>query len=296
MLDVFALGLRFLAGPFLVEGDVKRLLDRLERQPLVDPRLDGATELEEPALLVGEDFGPPHLAVAGAKRLHAEILHRAEDGDPAFGVGVAGVVEGPVHAGVAGEQDPVLRQPGDGIAGGVGVAEEEELDPLVAVVEDELVGEVEGGDLVREGAILARPVLLCSFEAVGSLRLKEGLAPLLGDDRRPELHILHVPVGVIAVVVGVENKLDRLVGALADRSDDVLRLAGEVGVDDEDVVAEDDEALVAAGEHRLGLRLAEEDTGSDLGDRRLLGGGRGGPRHHGGKSECQQRGKRGART
>ena len=240
--------------------------------------------------------------MAGAERLHAEILHRAKDSDPAFGVGVAGVVEGPVHAGVAGEQDPVLRQPGDGIAGGVGVAEEEELDALVAVVEDELVGEVEGGDLVGEGAILARPVFLRPLEAVGPLRRKEGLAPLLGNDRRPELHILHVPVGVIAVVVGVENELDRLVGALADRSDNVLRLAGEVGVDDEDMVAEDDEALVAAGEHRLGLGLAEEDAGSDLGDRRLLGGGRGGPCADGGEEgkerqkEKQEEAREGARV
>ena len=295
MLDVFALGLRFLAGPFLVEGDVESLLDRFERQPLVNPCLDVGAELEEPALLVGEDLRAPHLAVAGAERLHAEILHRAEDGDPAFGVGVAGVVEGTVHAGVAGEQDPVLRQPGNGIAGGVGVAEEEKLDALVAVVEDELVREVEGGDLVGEGAILARPVLLRPLEAVGPLRLEEGLAPLLGDDGRPELHVLHVPVGVVAVVVRVEDELDRLVGPFADRGDDVLRLAGEVGVDDEDEVAEDNEALVAAGEHRLGLRLAEEDAGSDFRDRRLLGGGRGGPCNHEGKSECQQGGKRGAR-
>ena len=96
---------------------------------------------------------------------------------------------------------------------------------------------------------------------------------------------------MIAVVVGVEDELDRLVGPLPDRSDDVFRLAGEVGIDDEDVVTEDDEALVATGEHRLGLRLAEEDTGSDLGDRRLLGGGRGGPCADGGEEESKERQK-----
>ena len=167
----------------------------------------------------------------------------------------------------------MLRQPGDGIAGGVGMAEEEELDALVAVVKDELVGEVEGGDLIGEGTVLARPVLLRSFEAVGPLCLEERLAPLLGDDRRAELRILHVPVGVVAVVVGVEDELDRLVGPLTDRGDRVLRLAGEVGIDDQDEVAEDDEALIAAGEHRLGLCLAEEHPRRHLRDRRLLGGG-----------------------
>ena len=95
----------------------------------------------------------------------------------------------------------MLRQPGDGIAGGVGMAEEEELHALLAVVEDELVGEEEGGDLIGEGTVLPGPVLLRPLEAVGPLRLEEGLAPLLGDDRRPELHVLHVPVGVIAVDV-----------------------------------------------------------------------------------------------
>jgi hypothetical protein len=175
------------------------------------------------------------------------------------------------------------------------MAEEEELDTLVAVVEDELVGEVERGNLVGELAVLARPALLRPLEAVGPLRLKEGLAPLLGDDRRPELHVLHVPVGVVAVVVGVEDELDRLVGPLADRGDHVFRLAGEVGVDDEDEIAEDDEALIAAGEHGLGLRFAEEHARCHLRDRRLLGRRDHAPHDDGGEDERQQRGKGHAR-
>ena len=43
-------------------------------------------------------------------------------------------------------------------------------------------------------------VLLRAFEAVGPFGLEQGLAPLLRHDRRPELDVLHVPVGVVAVV------------------------------------------------------------------------------------------------
>src|SRR5262249_41227897 len=58
---------------------------------------------------------------------------------------------------------------------------------------------------------------------------------------------------------------------LADRGNDVAGLLGEVGVEDGDVVVEDDPDVVAAAEDDFGAfgadgRVAEEDAGGDLAD------------------------------
>src|SRR5262249_42333462 len=63
----------------------------------------------------------------------------------------------------------------------------------------------------------------------------------------------------------------RFVGGLLDRVEDIGRFLGEVGVDDDDVVLEDDPDVVAPAE-RDGLvggadgRVAEEDARCDLPD------------------------------
>src|SRR5207248_11146514 len=151
------------------------------------------------------------------------------------------VVVTAVDAGVAGAEDLVPGQIGAGVAGGVGVAEVEELDALaLAVVEDQLVVEDDVGHLQRAVAdVLAahRPAaglgeLLRPVDAqqAGAVGLRDDAGPVLGEDG--------VAVGVVAVVVRVEDVADRLVGGLLDGGDDVLGLLGEVGVDDGDVVLE----------------------------------------------------------
>ena len=68
---------------------------------------------------------------------------------------------------------------------------------------------------------------------------------------RPLLRPDGVAVGVVAVVVRVEDVLDRLLGRLLDGRDHVAGLLREVGVDDDDVVLEDDPDVVAAAERDL---------------------------------------------
>ena len=166
-------------------------------------------------------------------------------------------VEGAVDAGIAGAEDLVLGQVGEGIARGVGMAEEEELDALLAVVEHQLVVEDDVRDLER--AVARRP---CGRSARGRPP-RTPCAPLiaqqpgavgLGDDAGPRLGEDRVAVGVIAVVVRVEDIADRLIGRLLDRRDDIAGFLGEVGVDDDDVVLEDDPDVVAAAERKLSCR------------------------------------------
>src|SRR5579871_4202724 len=91
---------------------------------------------------------------------------------------------------------------------------------------------------------------------------------------------------MIAVVVRIEDVADRLVGRLLDGGDHVAGFLGEVGVDDQDVILEDDPDVVAAAEWHVLVggadrRVAEEDARGDLLDlvefhRRQVGGRRGG--------------------
>src|SRR5438067_477194 len=80
-------------------------------------------------------------ASAGTDHLDVELPHPFERPNPRGRIGMAHVVERAIDAGVAGAEDLVFGQISAGIAGRVGVAEEEELDALLAVVEDELVVE-----------------------------------------------------------------------------------------------------------------------------------------------------------
>ena len=108
----------------------------------------------------------------------------------------------------------------------------------------------------------------------------------LGDDAGPRLGEDGVAVGVVAVVVRVEDVADRLVGGLLDGRDDVAGLLGEVGVEDDDVILEDDPDVIAAAEEDRFVGgadggVAEEDAGRDFADlvelhlRRLVGAVRG---------------------
>jgi hypothetical protein len=76
-------------------------------------------------------------------------------------------VEGAVHAGIAGAEDLVLGQIGDGIAGGVAVPEVQELDALRAVVDDVLV--VEGDIGLLEFIFLDVFAILAAFSRTSVL-------------------------------------------------------------------------------------------------------------------------------
>ncbi len=95
---------------------------------------------------------------------------------------------------------------------------------------------------------------------------------LVGDDRAVVAEDL-VPAGVIAVVVRVEDELDRLGGDAVQRLADLRRERRELVVDDDDAVVADRDADVAAGagEHvhgagdlrHLDLDLAEVLLGEE---------------------------------
>src|SRR5262249_19125174 len=152
--------------------------------------------------------------------------------------------------GVAGAEDLVLRQPGAAIAGRVRVAEEQKLDALLAVVEDEAVVEDDARHLQRAllDVLASRRAFAGLLELVGAVDAQQQGAVRLGDDAGSLLGKDRVAVGVVAVVVRVEDVADRLVGRLLDRLDDVAGLLGEVGVDDDNVILEDDPDVVAAAE------------------------------------------------
>ena len=121
-------------------------------------------------------------------------------------------------------------------------------------------------------------------QADGAVRLRDHGRARLGEDG--------VAIGVIAVMVRIEDIADRLIGRFPYGRDHVAGFLGEVGVEDDDVILEDDPDIVAAAEDDVLVggadgRVAEEDAGRDLGDfvelhlRQFLG-------LRGGNGECER--------
>ena len=126
------------------------------------PFLTCCPQLDEIAFLLAEHLLAGDRSVAGADDLDIELLHLLEHANPRRRIGVPHVVERPVDAGIAGAEDLVLREIQERIAGGVGVAEEQQLDVLLAVVEDELLVEDQIGHLeIAVGDVLAGPPCPC---------------------------------------------------------------------------------------------------------------------------------------
>src|SRR5262245_53351388 len=109
--------------PLGVAGDARvgfeRGLDLLDRIANLLRRLISIDQLAyffsqraEIFLLIVEHGFSPAGAVPGTDDLRAELLGRFERGDPFFDVAVADEIVRAVHAGVAGEQNLLLRDPG----------------------------------------------------------------------------------------------------------------------------------------------------------------------------------------
>jgi len=88
--------------------------------------------------------------------------------------------------------------------------------------------------------------------------LKERLAAFMGEDCSAQLHIFDVPVGVITMVVGIENEADGLVGSLTNRFDNLFHLTWEISIDDQNEILENHPALIATRECWLGLGFSEK--------------------------------------
>ena len=184
---------------------------------------------------------------------------------------MAHVVERAVGAGIAGAENLEFGQIHEGIAGCVGMAQEQKLAALGAVVEHQLVIEHEFGHLqMAVGDIrAARRTLAGVGEILGPVDAQNAGAVGLGDDAGADLGEDRVAIGMVAVVVRIDDIANRLVRGLLDGRDHVARLLGKVGVEDDDIILEDHPDIIAAAEDdalvgRADRRIAKEDARRDL--------------------------------
>lgn len=269
MFDVLDASLHVDSGPVFVERDVDFLLDVVKRLARVNELLDRHPQLDEVSLLSFKQARVGHLAVAGTDFFDRQLLSFGHDANPTRCIAIAGVIESTIHAGIAGEQDAVLGQPGERVARRMSVTEVEQLHALIAVIENHLLRERQRRLRVVELAVFVGFVLLRLLKAGDALGVEELPTVFRGDCRCPLLHEDRIPVGMISVIVRVEDVADRLIGRLADLFDELFGLIRKAGFDHKHKVFEDDPTLIAAEKFWLGLHLAEEDSGSDFGDNSL---------------------------
>src|SRR5262249_38543757 len=156
--------------------------------------------------------------------------------------------EGAVDAGVARAENFFPGQVRQSVARRMRVSEKQKLDPMLTVVQHQLFVEDEAGDLeVALGDVLPTGESLAGLSKfLRSLNSEEPGTVSLGDDARARLAEDRVAIGMIAVMMGVQDISNRLVCRLSDRLDDVGCFLRKRGVDDDDVVLEDDPGIVAA--------------------------------------------------
>src|SRR5262249_17447306 len=96
-------------------------------------------------LLIVEHGFNPALAVPRTNNLRAEFLGLLERGDPFFYMAVADEIVRAVHAGVAGEEYLLFRQPGERVAVSMRDAQVSQLHAALAVIEDHFAREEHRG-------------------------------------------------------------------------------------------------------------------------------------------------------
>src|SRR5262249_33194950 len=143
-------------GTLGVAGDARvgfeRVLDLFDRIAHLLGRLFGFDELAhlfaqraEIFLLIVERRFNPALAVPRTNDLRAQLLGLLERGDPFFDMAVADEIVRAVHAGVAGEEYFLFRQPGERVAVSMRDAQVPQLHPSLAVIEDHFAREEHRG-------------------------------------------------------------------------------------------------------------------------------------------------------
>jgi hypothetical protein len=123
-------------------------------------------------------------------------------------------------------------------------AEVQEFDTMFAVIENHVATEEEswrfrfaGGDVFAIFGEIIPTFRLEFLERLQNAFMRDGSGALIGE--------CLVAVGVIAVLMRVENEFDWLVGDLADFRNHFVGARREIGVDDEHVIFENDPAVVA---------------------------------------------------
>ena len=187
---------------------------------------------------------------------------------PVREIRIAGIRRGVELDQVAGEEDLLFRQPGDGVALRVPAAELQQLhlqpaqpDAHRALEGDRRPGQSGGhrfdiAEQAREAADLAGLVLLAALddEVVGVAAGDHLLRRIGGGAQHPD-----------RVVMAEHHVLDRLVGDLADAADDVLRHHRRgLGVDDHHRVVANDDPGVGIALGRVGVGVVAELDEGDL--------------------------------
>ena len=240
--------------------------------------------------------------MAGKDEVELQLLEAVEGVEPLVDVAVADV-SGAGQNEVAGEDDPLVRQQDDDVAAGVAAAEMEQLDRPVPALEGAVDRHpARQGDVGRRRRRLAdrHVVRLLDTDRVQCLVLLLAVVHRVrrvlhrgdlvrdvpGEDRGGRLahHVRHqhlsrelvaddrdvlgerlVPVGVVEVVVRVDQMGDRLVGHLGDRCDQGAGGCGrDVGVDDQGVLVAQDQHRVALDEDHVVPADDEVDAGRHL--------------------------------
>src|SRR5215471_12773192 len=139
-------------GAFGVAGDARvgldrgrdlphRVADLLRRLFSLDQFADFFAQRSEIFLLIVERCFSPARAVPRTNYLRAQFPGRFERGDPFFDVAVADEIIRAVHAGVAGEENLLFREPCERVAMSVRDAKMHQLHAVFAVVEDHFARE-----------------------------------------------------------------------------------------------------------------------------------------------------------
>src|SRR5262249_16360387 len=155
-----------------------------------------------------------------------------------------------VHAGIACAKELVFGEIGKRIAGSMSVTQKQEFDSLLAIVQNELVVKDHDWDLERAlGHIFSSGGTSASLsEFLGAHITEDSKTGCLGNDAAAGIRKDSVAVCMIAVVMSVQNITDRFIGGFLDGLDHVAGFFGKIGIDDRDVVIEDDPDVVAAAE------------------------------------------------
>jgi hypothetical protein len=165
----------------------------------------------------------------------------------------------------------VLGKVHESVAGGVAVAEVIKLDPLLTVVENEFVVE-EQNRLLEFGflEVFAPGWPLGSISPVfGPIHLQDPCTFGLGYNGGALVSKDDVAIGMIAMVVRIDDVTNRLIGGFLDGFNYVACFFGEIGVEDYDIILAHNPGVVAAAEHHFGIGgadggIAEENTRCDL--------------------------------
>ena len=179
-------------------------------------------------------------------------------------MGIGHIVKRAVGDGVACRQHLFFRQIDKAIAARVRPSEEVEFHAARAVIQHErrrvesLLRRLGRGavKLLHIFAIRLHPTL-------GLVTLHLLRHPDIGQRRRAHFGPDGVSVGVVAVVVRVENVLDGLAGKLLRVGRGQARAGGEVGVDDDEIVLHLNDDVIAMP-LLLDVAFAEPNAGYDL--------------------------------